>query len=162
MDDVARRVGARVDEMLIIDRHRLNHDASRAPAPIGRFDRIREDHGRVITQLKALPQIVRERKGFTIDVPPNPPKGGGKGADRASDPTPDVVGSPIQLNPSSTECLDKQLTVDPLLPHGQRQVLDRRDMGRKTRVTRAVLALSDNEHKVDVLTAAFGRQRPRH
>ena len=161
VDDVARRVRARLDEMLIVDSHGLNHDASRTPAPIRRFDRIREHDGRVIAQLEPVPQVVREGEGLTIHVPANAPKGRGKSTDRPSEPAPDVVGGPVQLDPGSTKRLDQKLTVHPLLPHRQGQMLDRGSVGRETRVTRAVLALSNDKAEVDIFATTFGSQRPR-
>ena len=72
-----------------------------------------------------------------------------------------VGGSAIQLDPSSAQGLNEELTLNPLLPHGKRKVLDGREMGREPRITRPILAFRDHEHKVDILAATFGRQRPR-
>ena len=147
--------------MLVVNGHRLDHDASSAPAPIRRLDRIRDDHGRVVAKLELMTEVIRERKRLTVNVPPDPPKGGSKGADGPSNPAPNVVGGPVELDPGRTERLNQQLTVNPLLPNGQGQVLDRSDVSGKPRITGTIFALSDNEHEVDILAAPFSRQRPR-
>ena len=108
-----------------------------------------------------MPQVVREGEGLTIHVPANAPKGRGKSTDRPSDPAPDVVGGPIKFDPGSTQSLDQELTVHPLLPNRQGQVLDRGNVGRETRVARAVLAISNHKAEVNIIATAFGGQRPR-
>ena len=108
-----------------------------------------------------MPKVIRERKDLTINIPANAPKGRGKSTDRPSDPALDIVGGTVKLDPGSAKRLDQQLAVHPLLPYRQGQMLDRGSVGREARVTRAVLAFSNDEAGVDLLAATYGSQRPR-
>ena len=95
VDDVASRIRPRVDKMLVINGHRVDHNASRTPSPIRRLDRIGQSAGRVIAELVDLTKVIRERKRLTVNIPTDAPKGRGKRTDRRSDTPPNVGGGPI-------------------------------------------------------------------